>query len=95
MSKKHGMAAINLEMTDRVPRVEYSAETHWDLVKAVTGIDVNSQSGIEVQQNATAAFKKAWNYDYEWDILMEMSINVQSKNPQNFLSPLQSFNRLS
>ena len=69
MSYNYGMAAINLEMTDRVPRVEYSAETHWDLVKAVTGIDVNSQSGIEVQQNATAAFKKAWNYDYEWDIL--------------------------
>ena len=39
MSYKSGMNALNLKMTDRVPRTEYSAENHWPLVKAVTGID--------------------------------------------------------
>ncbi|MCK5565665.1 MAG: hypothetical protein KAJ07_10505 [Planctomycetes bacterium] len=28
MSYEHGITAINLEMTDRVPRTEYSVERH-------------------------------------------------------------------
>ena len=37
MSYKNGMAALNLEMTDKVPRTEYSAaEYHIDLVNAET-----------------------------------------------------------
>ena len=37
MSQKDGTAALNLEMPPRVPRTEYSAETHWALLAAVTG----------------------------------------------------------
>ena len=40
MSLQDGMAALNLEMPDRVPRTEYSAEKHWDLIKAVLKTDV-------------------------------------------------------
>ena len=40
MSYEDGWAAINLEMPARIPRTEYSADSHWDLIKAVTGIEV-------------------------------------------------------
>ena len=33
MSYQDGMAALNLEMPSRVPRTEYSAAQHWELVK--------------------------------------------------------------
>lgn len=33
MSYEDGMVAINLEMPPRVPRTEYSADGHWELVK--------------------------------------------------------------
>ncbi|HEY5139323.1 MAG TPA: hypothetical protein VIJ25_08415 [Methylococcales bacterium] len=61
MSYENGMAALNLEMTKRVARTEgaYSAERHWDLVKAVTGIEVTPKSSEEEQQKAGSAFVKA------------------------------------
>ena len=34
MSYVDGWSAINLEMPDRVPRTEYSADMHWDLIKS-------------------------------------------------------------
>ena len=70
MSHEDGMAAINLEMPGRVPRTEYSAETHWDLIKAVTGIEVSSHSNEDLQAKASSAFIKAWNYDFIWSILI-------------------------
>jgi len=70
MSFVDGMSAINLEMPQRVPRTEYSADSHWSLIKAVTGIDVNSSSDRETQNTASRAFKKAWNYDFSWNILI-------------------------
>ena len=54
MSYKNGLAAINLEMTDTVPRTEYSAEWHWSLIKKVTGIKVNDQSNC--------IFRHTWAY---------------------------------
>jgi len=66
MSYTDGLAAINLEMPDRIPRTEYSADQHWDLVKLATGIDVNAQSDWETQEKASAEFRKAWNYDFVW-----------------------------
>jgi len=39
MSYEDGWAALNLEMPKRIPRTEYSATMHWDLMKVVTGID--------------------------------------------------------
>ena len=33
MSYQEGWAAINLEMPDKIPRTEYSADRHWKLVE--------------------------------------------------------------
>jgi len=63
MSFSHGMAALNLEMPSKVPRTEYSAQTHWPLVKAVTGIADHSWE-------AQKAFMKAWDYSLNWSILI-------------------------
>lgn len=79
MSFQDGWAAINLQMPARVPRTEYSAEGHWDLVKAVTGIDVNSHSAGEIQFRARQAFCKAWNYDFYWNILTHGQIFAEKK----------------
>jgi hypothetical protein len=53
MSYKDGMAAINLEMADRVPRTEYSASRHWDLVQEVTKINVSENSSEKVKAKAS------------------------------------------
>jgi len=63
MSYSDGYAAVNLEMPPRVPRVEFDAERHWDLVKAVTGLPVGVDSPAPTRQEASRAFMKAWNYD--------------------------------
>jgi hypothetical protein len=70
MSYRDGWAAINLEMPRRIPRTEYSAEGHWDLITAVTGIDVDVNSSAEVQAAAGVAFMRAWNYDFIWSTLI-------------------------
>ena len=66
MSYEDGWAAINLEMPRRVPRTEYSAESHWDLVKRVTGIDVSWDSPEDLQSRASLEFMKAWDYSFFW-----------------------------
>lgn len=73
MSFKDGMAAINLEMPSRVPRTEYSVEMHWDLMKAVTGREVNHHSSNEVKTKAVQELFKAWNYDFIWNVLIAAS----------------------
>lgn len=70
MSYRDGWAALNLEMPEKVPRTEYSAETHWKLVEKVTGIPVNSHSPLDVQERASSAFRKAWDYGFVWNILI-------------------------
>ncbi|MCL1888002.1 MAG: uroporphyrinogen decarboxylase family protein [Kiritimatiellaeota bacterium] len=70
MSCHDGLMAINLEMPGRVPRTEYSADTHWELVRAVTGMDVGAHSGGPEKDAASRAFRKAWNYDFVWNILI-------------------------
>lgn len=69
MSYKHGLAAINLEMSDRVPRTEYSAEFHWELINKVTGMDVTEKSDETTKKAAQKKFMKEWNYDFSWSIL--------------------------
>ncbi|HQH62643.1 MAG TPA: uroporphyrinogen decarboxylase family protein [Clostridiales bacterium] len=69
MSYADGMAAMNLEMPARVPRTEYSAEGHWALVAAVTGIEVGPFSPGDIKRRAQQAFYKAWNYDFLWSTL--------------------------
>jgi hypothetical protein len=70
MSFEDGWAAIHLEMPKRVPRTEYSAEMHWDLIRAVTGIDVNAHSPDEERFRAGLALRRAWNYDFCWCTLI-------------------------
>lgn len=66
MSYQDGWSALNLEMPGRVPRTEYSASNHWQLVSTVTGIPVDHNSSPEQQAKARSAFEKAWNYDFVW-----------------------------
>jgi len=72
MSFEDGWAAIHLEMPKRVPRTEYSAAQHWELVKEVTGIDVTVDSPDDVKAQARRAFvgPKGWNYDVHWSTLI-------------------------
>ena len=70
MSLEDGWAALNLEKPSRIPRTEYSAEMHWDLVSIVTGIEVDEFSSPELQWKASAGFMKAWNYDFFWSTLI-------------------------
>jgi hypothetical protein len=64
MSFEDGWAAINLEKPARIPHFEPSAaDYHWDLVKTVTGIDVDCDSPQQVRSRASREFVKAWNYD--------------------------------
>lgn len=70
MSFERGMAAIRLEAPNEVPRTEYSAHNyHWGLVQAVTGIEVNENSPADLQNRATEAFVKAWDYDIVWHVM--------------------------
>lgn len=68
MSYEDGMAAINLEMPGRVPRTEYSAASHWDLISAVTGQEVTVDSPGDLKNRAARAFMgpDGWNYDFHW-----------------------------
>ncbi len=70
MSYEDGLAALNLEMPPRVPRTEYSAECHWELVQAVTGMEVSPKSDDKTKQLAADAFVQAWNYDFFWATLI-------------------------
>jgi hypothetical protein len=70
MSYEDGMAALNLEMPARIPRTEYSAPQHWDLVQAVTGIPVGVQSPSDVKRDASTAFMRAWDFDFFWSTLI-------------------------
>ncbi len=70
MSYEDGWAALNLEKPARIPRTEYSAEMHWDLLRAVTGVDVGVDSSAAVKEKSACAFRQAWNYDFFWSTLI-------------------------
>lgn len=74
MSYIDGWAAINLEMPARVPRTEYSAAKHWELVRKVTGIKVDEKSSYDIQRRAGNEFIKAWNFDFIWSTAIHKSI---------------------
>ena len=80
MSLYHGMAALNLEFTDRVPRTEYSASEHWELVSRVTGEKVTAADSDEVRTQATSKFVKAWDYDFFWNILVHRDYLTGAKS---------------
>lgn len=79
MSYETGMAAINLEMPKRIPRSEYSGELYFDLMKRVTGIDVHDNSPSELKTKAMLAFRKAWNYDFNWNIMIDAKYAFNEK----------------
>ncbi|HEY5584400.1 MAG TPA: uroporphyrinogen decarboxylase family protein [Ruminiclostridium sp.] len=74
MSYVDGISAINLEMPERVPRTEYSAHFHWDLVNAVTGMKVDQNSEQSQKGIASEKFIKAWNYDLFWNTLIKRDV---------------------
>jgi hypothetical protein len=63
MSYTDGWSALHLEMPGRIPRVEFDAESHWELVYRVTGLDVHPQDPESQKKTARQAFVRAWNYD--------------------------------
>jgi hypothetical protein len=63
MSKQDFLDALNLKMPARVPRTEFAADGHWELVKQVTGIDT---SIVENRRRASCEFVKKWNYGICW-----------------------------
>ena len=73
MPYEDGWAALNLEMPKRIPRTEYSVEMHWDLIKAVTGLDVGVDSPDDVKAAAAIALMRAWNLDFFWSTLIEQA----------------------
>jgi len=74
MSLQDGWDALNLRMPPRVPRTEYSLESHWEVVKHVTDIDVNSKSDNETKSKGSRALIKAFNYDFIWDVLINEKV---------------------
>ncbi len=63
MSYESGMAAFQMQMTDTIPRTEYSVHKHWSLLREVTGIDT---SITENRPKAQQAFIRAWDYGFFW-----------------------------
>jgi hypothetical protein len=70
MSYQDGWDALHLRMPPRVPRTEYSLESHWEVVRRVTGINLTSESDNETKQKGSRALIKAFNYDFIWSTLI-------------------------
>lgn len=68
VSYDDGWAALNLDAPARVPRTEYSAQRHWDLISQVTGLNVSAESDTDTRSAAQKAFFRAWNYDLHWSV---------------------------
>lgn len=74
MSYADGWAAFHMEMPDKIPRTEYSAEFHWELIRKVTGIEVNEKSPKELKERASCQFRKDWDYGFVWNILIHNQV---------------------
>ena len=72
MLKEMGMKALQLEMTDRVYRTEYSVFSHSKLIEKVTGISVEDQKN-GLGREACARFAKEWDICLHWNILVGKS----------------------
>lgn len=70
MSYEDGWAAMNMQTPKRVPRTEYSVESHWNLVSKVTGMPVTKDSDSAVQAAAQKKFRgpDCWNYGMVWGV---------------------------
>ena len=76
MSYQNAMDAIQLKMPEKIPRTEYSASVYWGLIRAVTGIPVDSSSGEAVKRRAMMAFEKAWDFGFTWSVLTLSLIHI-------------------
>ncbi len=74
MSYANGWAALNLQMPPKIPRCEYSADFHWPLVRRVTGLPVDEHSPQAQQLAASQAFRKAWDYSFNWSVLIHNQV---------------------
>ena len=74
MSYIDGWDALNLRMPDRVPRTEYSLESHWEAARYFTGINVDNASDNETKQKARQEMVKAFNYDFVWSVLIHTDV---------------------
>lgn len=61
-NREYGMAALNLQMTDHVPRMEYSVLMHEDLIRRVTGCGT-------VDDDAKRLFMKKWDICMAWNTM--------------------------
>lgn len=68
MSRETGLSAFKLEMPEKIPRTEYSAHFHWQLVSDVTGIMVHANSDSQIKQKASSEFVRRWDYGFFWNI---------------------------
>ncbi len=61
-------AALHGEFSAKIPRTEYSADFyHWELMRRVTGIDVDNP---DLRPAAQRAFRKQWDYGFLWNVLI-------------------------
>ncbi len=70
MLKEMGQAALDLVMTDRVYRTEYSVFGHTKLMEAVTGMDLSHNPDRDTVRKAQNAFAQAWDMCIAWSILI-------------------------
>lgn len=70
MLLEQGEAALNLEMTDRVYRTEYSVFGHTKLMERVTGIGLGGEPDADTLSRAQNAFAQAWDMCVLWSILV-------------------------
>ena len=74
MAYELGLAAMNLEMTSKIPHFETDAIVNWDLIKRTTGIEVNSKTPNDIRKQAQDQFLKAWDYDLNLGALIGADI---------------------
>ena len=68
MSLSDGKKAMDLQKTSRIPRTEYSLDYHYELQRAVTGVDVNKDSSDEIKKKAFSELAKIWDFDFFWGV---------------------------
>jgi len=74
MSYKYGWAALNLEMTDKVPRTEYSTGYHRQLLTAVTGIPLaENADGGEIWR-ANKELMRIWDFSFNWNVMVNTEV---------------------
>lgn len=73
--ERAGLAALRLEAADRVPRTEFSANSHWPLVAQVTGMDTVEPGN---RPSASAEFVRRW--EYAWYFSTPVNRDMLARN---------------